>query len=406
MAAAPGPSSPTRAAGRAGARPVARPRRRGPPTRSPWSCPATTRPHDRLTEWWYYTGHLRGGRRPPVRLRVRRSSAPSAAASRSPGHRTSRSPTRRATGSTTTSGRRSGRRWTARPRTARAARPGFALAVSGFDLRRSAMRCRWATPWTMTRRRRRGRADRGGRGAEVPATRWRPSGSTSRSTRGQAAGAPRHATATIDFGPAGGSYYYSRTAMDADGHGHPRRPRRCAVTGDAWFDHQWGDFISVGGGGWDWFAVNLDDGTDLTLSLVRAADGTLPAGLRDARRRRTGATRHLARGRLHAWRSPTTWTSPATGADVPGRLARHDAGRGARDRPRAHRRRSRSWTRGRPPGVVYWEGSQRVAATRAAGGGPRLPADRVGAGALTAAELPRPAGDQAGPSPTRPQAKA
>ena len=46
-----------------------------------------------------------------------------------------------------------------------------------------------------------------------------------------------------------------------------------AVTGTAWFDHQWGDFIAVGGGGWDWFAVNLDDGTDLTVSLVRGADG-------------------------------------------------------------------------------------------------------------------------------------
>ena len=33
--------------------------------------------------------------------------------------------------------------------------------------------------------------------------------------------------------------------------------RSVAVNGSAWFDHQWGDFISVGGGGWDWFAVNL-----------------------------------------------------------------------------------------------------------------------------------------------------
>ncbi len=48
------------------------------------------------------------------------------------------------------------------------------------------------------------------------------------------------------------------------------------MTGSAWFDHQWGDFIAVGGGGWDWFAVNLADGTDLTLSLVRAADGSYP----------------------------------------------------------------------------------------------------------------------------------
>ena len=79
----------------------------------------------------------------------------------------------------------------------------------------------------------------------------------------------------VDFGQAGGSYYYSWPRMEAVGslvfHGEPM-----SVTGEAWFDHQWGDFIAVGGGGWDWFAVNLDDGTDLTLSLVRAADGTYP----------------------------------------------------------------------------------------------------------------------------------
>ena len=48
------------------------------------------------------------------------------------------------------------------------------------------------------------------------------------------------------------------------------------VTGTAWFDHQWGDFIAVGGGGWDWFAINLDDGTDLMLSLNRDIDGSYP----------------------------------------------------------------------------------------------------------------------------------
>ena len=46
------------------------------------------------------------------------------------------------------------------------------------------------------------------------------------------------------------------------------------VVGDGWFDHQWCYFIAVGGGGWDWFAINLADGTDLTLSLVRDAAGT------------------------------------------------------------------------------------------------------------------------------------
>jgi predicted secreted hydrolase len=79
-------------------------------------------------------------------------------------------------------------------------------------------------------------------------------------------------TGWIDFGAGGSSYYYSRTAMDARGT-LTLDGEDVAVTGEAWFDHQWGDFITVGGGGWDWFAVNLADGTDVTLSLVRDADG-------------------------------------------------------------------------------------------------------------------------------------
>ena len=127
----------------------------------------------------------------------------------------------------------------------------------------------------------------------------------------------------IDFGPAGGSYYYSRTAMTATGT-LDVGPDAIPVEGIAWFDHQWGDFISVGGGGWDWFAVNLEDGTDLTLSLVRDADGTLPARVRHARRRRRRDP-PPARGRVHASTSPTAGrarrpaptTRPAGGSTSP-----------------------------------------------------------------------------------------
>ena len=41
------------------------------------------------------------------------------------------------------------------------------------------------------------------------------------------------------------------------------------VTGTAWIDHQWGDFISIASGGWDWYSVHLDDGRDFTASVVR-----------------------------------------------------------------------------------------------------------------------------------------
>ena len=97
----------------------------------------------------------------------------------------------------------------------------------------------------------------------------------------------------IDFGAAGGSYYYSRTRLSAGG-AVTVGARRLKVDGTAWFDHQWGDFIAVGGGGWDWFAINLDDGTDIMLSLVRDRDGatrssTAPSSQPD------GTARHLDR---------------------------------------------------------------------------------------------------------------
>ena len=86
---------------------------------------------------------------------------------------------------------------------------------------------------------------------------------------------------------------------------------RSTSTGTAWFDHQWGDFISVGGGGWDWFAVELDDGTDLMLSLVRTPTAAYPlvyGTLVDAR----GAARHLDRTAFRV--TPTgTWHGPDRG---------------------------------------------------------------------------------------------
>ena len=101
------------------------------------------------------------------------------------------------------------------------------------------------------------------------------------------------------------------------------------VEGEAWFDHQWGDFIAVGGGGWDWFAVNLDDGTDLTLSLVRDADGSYPLDLRHARAARRLVRAPAARGvHRHAARRVD---ERAHRRDLPVRLGIDRARRGARD---------------------------------------------------------------------------
>lgn len=76
----------------------------------------------------------------------------------------------------------------------------------------------------------------------------------------------------FDFGEAGGSYYYSRTRMEIagtlviDGVEHE-------VTGLGWMDHQWGDFIVSASGGWDWFALQLDNDEELMVFSIRDADG-------------------------------------------------------------------------------------------------------------------------------------
>jgi len=164
----------------------------------------------------------------------------------------------------------------------------------------------------------------------------------------------------IDFGPAGGSYYYSRTAMTATGSltldGRPLR-----VEGTSWFDHQWGDFISVGGGGWDWFAVNLADGTDLTLSLVREADGSYPlvyGTVVDP----DGTVRHLDRDAFSV-EVTDRWVSPSSGADYPAawtvRIPGEDLVIKLHPTVADQELDTRATT-----GVIYWEGSQVVQAMR------------------------------------------
>jgi predicted secreted hydrolase len=76
----------------------------------------------------------------------------------------------------------------------------------------------------------------------------------------------------ITYGLGGFSYYYSRTRMSLTGllvdHNQLLR-----VTGEAWMDHQWGNFLTLVGGGWDWFSIQLDNNTEMMLYLIRDASG-------------------------------------------------------------------------------------------------------------------------------------
>jgi predicted secreted hydrolase len=78
----------------------------------------------------------------------------------------------------------------------------------------------------------------------------------------------------ITYGLGGFSYYYSRTRMSVSGtlvdHNQPLQ-----VSGEAWMDHQWGNFITLNGGGWDWFSIQLTNNTEMMLYLIRDSTGKI-----------------------------------------------------------------------------------------------------------------------------------
>ena len=77
--------------------------------------------------------------------------------------------------------------------------------------------------------------------------------------------------------PFGWTYYYSYPRMKAEGT-LTFDGIKANVTGEVWFDHQWGDFFVVGKpAGWQWFAMHLDNGDSIMVSEVRGADGEVIA---------------------------------------------------------------------------------------------------------------------------------
>jgi predicted secreted hydrolase len=319
----------------------------------PVELPRDDAPHDRLTEWWYYTGHLRdeaGGRWgfEYVIFRAERGGFPVSWASH--------------LALTDETGDRFlyAQRAEIGPQADRAPDEvdAFALAVSGFDPTREDATV--GEPWAMGGSNGTDRLQATAAVDEVAGSGDLTAFGLDLLVRATKPAALHDVDGWIDFGSAGSSYYYSRTAMDATGSIEVDGDR-LSVEGTAWFDHQWGDFIAVGGGGWDWFAINLDDGTDLTLSLVRDADGSYPlvyGTLVDA----AGGTRHLDAGAFSV-DVTATWTSPRTGAEYPAgwRIAVPGEDLTIELAPTVDDQEldTRATT-----GVVYWEGSQRVDATR------------------------------------------
>ena len=107
------------------------------------------------------------------------------------------------------------------------------------------------------------------------------------------------------------SHYYSQTRMPTRGV-IVMNGQRFDVTGDSWMDHEFGtSFLEKEQKGWDWFALQLDDGTDLMLYQFRRKDGALDSHTSGTLIDGAGKATKLAANDftlepLQTWRSPQT----------------------------------------------------------------------------------------------------
>ena len=116
--------------------------------------------------------------------------------------------------------------------------------------------------------------------------------------------------------PGNASYYYSLPRMQTSGTVRAGR-ESYRVTGLSWLDREWStSALEREQVGWDWFALQLDDGRDLMYYRLRRKDGSSDPFSAGTLVASDGSARHLAREEVQL-ETISWWTSPATGSRYP-----------------------------------------------------------------------------------------
>ncbi len=160
----------------------------------------------------------------------------------------------------------------------------------------------------------------------------------------------------ITYGEAGYSYYYSRPLLMVRGtvndHG-----KAVAVTGQAWMDHQWGNFLTLAGSGWDWYSIQLANHTEYMLYIIRDSQKR-PLGAVGTYVSPDGAAHEIPQQHMR-FDVLGHWTSPHTGGVYPSgwRVTITDPAVSLTLTPALV---DQELVTAQSTGVAYWEGAVRI----------------------------------------------
>lgn len=118
--------------------------------------------------------------------------------------------------------------------------------------------------------------------------------------------------------PGNASYYYSQTRLETTGV-VTVGSATYEVSGLSWKDHEYStSALTEDQVGWDWFALQLEDGTELKVFHIRRADGTIDLFSSGSYIDQDANTLRLARDDFMV-EVLAFWKSPTSGAEYPAR---------------------------------------------------------------------------------------
>ena len=116
--------------------------------------------------------------------------------------------------------------------------------------------------------------------------------------------------------PGNASYYYSYTRLPTAG-SVQLQGQQFTVNGSSWLDREWStSALGPQQTGWDWFALQLDDGRDLMFYRLRHQDGSMDRFSSGILVATDGQVRRLSGDQVEL-KPLTDWTSPVTGDRYP-----------------------------------------------------------------------------------------